>query len=125
LGAHVDKLDAAKHTPSYAKIKPLDLVVITDGAPNDPPEFELTKVLIDAASRIRNGRHHPNSMGVQFVQIGNNSLAAGNLSMLVQADTGHMVDTVPYKGPGSISPDMLVRILLGALHPNIRAQRHS
>ena len=32
-----------------------------------------------------------------------------------------MVDTVPYAGPGSISPDKLVRILLGGLHPNIRA----
>lgn len=32
-----------------------------------------------------------------------------------------MVDTVPYAGPGSISPDKLERILLGGLHPNVRA----
>lgn len=33
-----------------------------------------------------------------------------------------MVDTVPYAGAGSISADKLERILLGGLHPNIRAQ---
>ena len=31
-----------------------------------------------------------------------------------------MVDTVSYADPGSISPDKLVRILLGGLHTNIR-----
>jgi hypothetical protein len=33
-----------------------------------------------------------------------------------------MVDTVPYAGAGTISPDKLERILLGGLRPNIRAQ---
>ena len=34
LAAHIDKLDAVKGTDAYAKIKPLDLIVITDGAPS-------------------------------------------------------------------------------------------
>lgn len=122
LNDHIDKLEAAKNTDAYGKIKPLDLIVITDGAPNDPPEFELTKMLVEAAARIKNNRYHPNSMGVQFVQIGNDPGAAQSLPKLLQADTGHMVDTVPYAGPGTISPDKLERILLGGLHPNIRAQ---
>jgi hypothetical protein len=31
---HIDKLEAAKNTDVYGKIKPLDLIVITDGAPS-------------------------------------------------------------------------------------------
>lgn len=34
LNAHVDKLDAVKGTTAYAAIKPLDVIVITDGAPS-------------------------------------------------------------------------------------------
>ncbi|KAG5643879.1 hypothetical protein DXG03_009509 [Asterophora parasitica] len=117
------KLDAAKGTAAYAAIKPLDLIVITDGVPNDPPEFELTQVLVKIGQRIKSGPHHPNSLGAQFVQIGSDPAAAVNLPKLLQADTGHIVDSVPYKGPGSISPDKLERILLGGLHPNIRAQQ--
>jgi len=121
LGAHVDKLNAAKGTPAYGTLKPLDLICITDGESNDPAPDELVNKLIEAGNKIKAGPHHPNSMGVQFVQIGNDAKIKALLDLLVQADTGHMVDTVPYAGPGSISPDKLVRILLGGLHPNIRA----
>ncbi|GLB43328.1 putative von Willebrand factor type A domain [Lyophyllum shimeji] len=123
LNAHMDRLDAVKGQQAYAEIKPLDLIVITDGVPNDPPQFELTDVLVKLGRRIKNDKHHPNSLGVQFVQIGSDPAAAVNLPKLVQADTGHIVDTVPYAGPGTISPDKLERILLGGLHPNIRAQQ--
>jgi hypothetical protein len=34
LGAHLDKLNAAKGTPAYGQIKPLDLICITDGEPS-------------------------------------------------------------------------------------------
>ncbi|TFK34501.1 hypothetical protein BDQ12DRAFT_689699 [Crucibulum laeve] len=125
LNAHVDRLDAAKGTNAYAEIKPLDLICITDGAPNDEDAYELTKMLVAAGNRIKGGAqpHHPNSMGVQFVQIGDDANAKVALQKLVQADTGNMVDTVPYAGPGTISPDKLERILLGGLHPNVRAQQ--
>ncbi|KAF8636271.1 hypothetical protein AX16_011041 [Volvariella volvacea WC 439] len=123
LGAHIDKLNAAKGTSAYGEIKPLDMICITDGEPNDDEAHELTKMLIEAGNKIKAGPHHPNSLGVQFVQIGGDANAAAALAKLVQADTGNIVDTVPYSGPGSISPDKLERILLGGLHPNIRAQR--
>ncbi|KAG5652532.1 hypothetical protein H0H81_004689 [Sphagnurus paluster] len=123
MNAHLDRLDAVKGTQAYAEIKPLDVICITDGVPNDPAEFELTQVLIKIGQRIRAGPHHPNSLGIQFVQIGSDPAAAINLPKLLQADTGNIVDSVPYAGPGSISPDKLERILLGGLHPNIRAQR--
>ena len=34
LGAHLDKLNAAKGTAGYGQIKPLDLICITDGEPS-------------------------------------------------------------------------------------------
>jgi uncharacterized protein YegL len=123
LGAHIDKLNAAKGTPAYGQIKPVDMICITDGEPNDDDAHELTKMLIEAGKKIKAGPHHPNSLGVQFVQIGGDVKAAAALAKLVQADTGGIVDTVPYSGPGSISPDKLERILLGGMHPNIRQQR--
>jgi hypothetical protein len=79
--------------------------------------------------------HHPNSMGVQFVQIGGDAKAAEALDklaklnhkvmhptpvrvldMVADNDLQGMVDTVLYAGPRSISGDKL-----GGLHPNVRA----
>ncbi|KAF8664854.1 hypothetical protein AX16_000695 [Volvariella volvacea WC 439] len=124
LSAHIDKLNAANGTPSYGEIKPLDMIALpTESRVHDDNEHELTKVLIEVGKKLKAGPHHPNSLGIQFVQIGGDKAAAQALAKLMEADTGNIVDTVPYSGPGSISPDKLERILLGGLHPNIRAQR--
>lgn len=124
LNAHIDALNAAVGTPAYVTTKPFNLIVITDGVATDAlPEFELTGVLVNIGARLAAAPHHPNSLGVQFVQIGSDARAAEALPRLVAANTGHIVDTVPWLGPGSLSPDRLERILLGALHPNIRAIR--
>jgi len=55
---------------------------------DDPEPFELTKMLIQAGARIKKGPHHPNSLGVQFVQIGSDPAAATSLPKLIVADTG-------------------------------------
>lgn len=122
LDAHVAKLNAAKGTEAYGTIKPLDLICITDGEPTDDAASELGKMLIEVADQIRTKPpHHPNSLGVQFLQIGGEQKARDALVKLTQLDTGNMVDTVPYAGAGSITAERIERILLGALHPNIRA----
>ena len=78
-------------------------------------------------------------MGVQFVQIGDEEEAKEALKMLVMGDNGvrcavhsaaldvsdlklliqSIVDTVPYRGV--LTPERLQRILLGGIHPNVRA----
>ncbi|KAJ7060956.1 hypothetical protein C8F01DRAFT_1141397 [Mycena amicta] len=116
------RLEDAVDTPSYSEIKPLDLICFTDGASNDEPSMELGKVLVEISALFRAGRHHPNWMGIQFVQIGDDTEATAALARLTQLDTGSIVDTVPYAGPGSLTPAQMERILLGGLHPNIRAQ---
>jgi hypothetical protein len=124
FSAHIDTLDRTVGTPEYATVMPLNIVCITDGAANDPePENDLRAVLVAVGARLAAARHHPNSLGVQFVQVGSDADAADMLQELLRLDTGHIVDTVPWLGPGSLSPDRLERILLGGLHPNIRAIR--
>jgi len=124
FNAHIDTLDRTVGTPEYANVMPLNIVCITDGAANDPePENELGAVVVAVGARLAAARHHPNSLGVQFVQVGSDAGAAAMLQALLRLNTGNIVDTVPWEGPGSLSPARLERILLGGLHPNIRAIR--
>ncbi|KJA24876.1 hypothetical protein HYPSUDRAFT_85703 [Hypholoma sublateritium FD-334 SS-4] len=119
LKKHLDEqiaiLNAKIGSPEYTKIRPLDIVVVTDGRPDDKPEDSIA----DAEQEIKAKRHHPNSIGIQFVQIGNDEQAKEALQALSygSAKVG-MVDTVKYDG--SLSPEKLERILLGGIHPSLR-----
>lgn len=94
-------------------------------------------VLLKACTRLKSSRHHPNCIGLQFVQIGSDPKAIPVLKKLTGADVGvsslwvsliaelnnksqNMVDTVPYDGV--LTSEKLMRILLGGIHPNVRAQ---
>ncbi|TFK47852.1 hypothetical protein OE88DRAFT_754133 [Heliocybe sulcata] len=115
LDAQISKLDPAIGRPEYADIKPLDIIIITDGKPTDQPEV----VVEEAAAHLQDRHHHPNCIGIQFVQIGHKMRAASALAKLINCKNGNMVDTVPYTA--TLDSDRLRRILLGGLHPNIRA----
>lgn len=114
LKDHMTELEKTVNTPQYYKLKPLDIIVLTDGIPSDDPH----KVLVDAVARMRAAKHHPNSIGVQIVQIDKDDQAVGMLKKLMDG-VGNMVDTVPYDGV--LTPARLERILLGGLHPTVRA----
>ena len=124
-------------TPAYGQIKPVDIIVLTDGVPTDDP----ASVIQAAARRLDEGLHHPNAVGIQFLQIGNEEGADQELMALCQGPVRvslqfhqpvvayesdfrfryqGMVDTVPYVT--TFTPDRLKRVLLGALHPSIRAK---
>ena len=93
-------------------------------------------VLEKWAAHLDARRHHPNAVGVQFVQIGNEmrcreallALTRGNVRVstrefpfkycLSRALLQNMVDTVPYNG--AITQGRLTRILLGAVKPSVR-----
>lgn len=88
---------------------------------------------------MRAAKHHPNSIGVQIVQIDKDDQAVGMLKKLMDGvgvrvalifirhnwtlkrvgTWQNMVDTVPYDGV--LTPARLERILLGGLHPTVRA----
>ncbi|KAG9036861.1 hypothetical protein FRB95_007706 [Tulasnella sp. JGI-2019a] len=114
LGEYIGKLDAAIGKPEYEKMKLLDLICITDGEPTDDPE----PVLLKWAAYLKSKKHHPNQVGVQFVQVGNVATATTALLKLASLDTNGIVDTVPFNG--SFTPERLVRVLLGGVMPNMR-----
>ncbi|KAM6501918.1 hypothetical protein JOM56_001895 [Amanita muscaria] len=119
---HLDRIDSAvRESPEkYSKIPPLDIIVLTDGMPTDKGEDEPSKVVAKAVKRLNDSHYHPNTMGVQIVQIANEEKAKKMLRDLVVGDNGRIVDTVPYAGV--VDSEKLLRILLGGVHPNIRSQ---
>ncbi|KAF8976522.1 hypothetical protein BDQ17DRAFT_1441071 [Cyathus striatus] len=110
LNAHIDKLEKAKNTQQYANIKPLILVVITDGAPTDGYEYELSRVLMSISTRLVTCCHHPEFNGHPALEV------------LTQLNTNGMVDAISSADLGSLSPDKLGQLMLGGVHPNVRAK---
>ncbi|QRV93636.1 phospholipase [Ceratobasidium sp. AG-Ba] len=119
LGDYIRKLDAAVNTPAYGAIKPLDLIVIADGEPTDDPKPVLEKW----AGHLDARKHHPNIVGIQFVQIGDVASATAALIELTKGKVRIMVDTVPYNG--NFAPEKLAQVLLGAVMPSIRAKQNA
>lgn len=93
LGAIISKLNNAAGTTDYGNIKPVDIIVLTDGAPTDDPGA----VIQDAARRLDEGKHHLNCVGIQFVQIGNDNGADRALQALC-------------KGPVRVSKPQLLAV---------------
>jgi len=100
-------------------IKPVNYIVLTDGAPTDDPE----SVIVAAARRL-DARHFPVSqVGIQFVQIGNSPQAA---EFLAELDDGlaaihgirDIVDTTPYTG-SQLTAEILTKILLGGINRRV------
>ncbi|KAF9450503.1 hypothetical protein P691DRAFT_758097 [Macrolepiota fuliginosa MF-IS2] len=125
LNEQIDRLDIVQRTGGYASEPPLDIIVLTDGVPNhnSPP----APVIEVAAKRLKDNKHHPNVIGIQFVQIGNDPAAEPTLLSLIHGPNNDMVDTVSYRlyagqtPDGKLTSDVLERIILGGLHPNLRA----
>ena len=99
-------------------VKPLNVIVITDGAPSDDVE----SVLISAAKKLDNMDADPWQLGVQFVQVGNERGAREHLEGLDNelATQGggcrDIVDTVPYTPGAELSADMILKVVLGAVN---------
>lgn len=119
------------------KVKPINIVVITDGTsmalrygpselmyspragePTDDPE----SVIVQAARRLDEGKFPLSQVGIQFVQIGSDHQAAKALAELddgLSAAHGvrDIVDTFPYTAEGSqLTVDNLTKILLGGIN---------
>lgn len=100
-------------------VKPLNIIVITDGRPSDDPE----SVIIEAAKKLDAMEAQPWQVGIQFIQVGRDADAA---EALQQLDDGlsersggirDMVDTVPFsKAHGELSADGIMKVVLGAVN---------
>jgi len=60
------RLEQTLVDPASPRVKPINFIVITDGAPTDDPE----SVITTAARRLDNNNFPLSQVGIQFVQIG-------------------------------------------------------
>jgi hypothetical protein len=124
LLAYLANLETAKareiggDTKAMRAIKPVNYIVLTDGAPTDDPE----DVIVTAARRLDRGNFPTTQVGIQFVQIGDSRQAADFLAELdndLSANHGirDIVDTTPYIG--KLDAEILTKILLGGINRRV------
>ncbi|EHY60401.1 hypothetical protein HRR83_000162 [Exophiala dermatitidis] len=101
-------------------VKPLNIIVITDGVPSDDVE----SVIVSAARKLDAMGAEPWQVGVQFFQVGSEPEAAENLRELDDALSGEyhirdMVDTVPFTGEHGqgqqLTAQGLLKVCLGSV----------
>ncbi|KAK2629161.1 hypothetical protein QTJ16_002264 [Diplocarpon rosae] len=106
------------------EMKPLNLIVLTDGVPSDDVE----SVLLSAAKKLDKLEAPPFQVGVQFFQVGNEDGAKealeeldDGLSELVEGGVRDIVDTVTWTGGRSLpdggvglSGDGILKAVLGS-----------
>ncbi|RDW85845.1 hypothetical protein BP5796_04170 [Coleophoma crateriformis] len=117
------------------EMKPLNLIVLTDGVPSDDVE----SVLLSAAKKLDRLDAPPFQIGVQFFQVGNEEGAKealqeldDDLSELVEGGVRDMVDTVTWTGGAAASEggvgltgEGILKALLGAVVRRLDRKRAS
>ncbi|GAB7351776.1 hypothetical protein MBLNU459_g2351t1 [Dothideomycetes sp. NU459] len=109
-------------------VKPLNVIVVTDGAPSDDVEA----ALIGAARRLDRLDAPAWQVGVQFFQVGRDPDASRHLRMLddelaeiAGESLRDMVDTVPFRGAEgeTLSGDGILKVVLGAVNRRLDRKR--
>lgn len=134
LGPYVRNYErAVKRTsdPDNCGVKPVNMIVITDGCPTDDPESHI----IALAKKLDKLEAPPHQVGIQFFQVGSDRSAAEALKELddglSQQGGGvrDMVDTVTWDGrDGSariLSADAILKVVLGAVVKRLDRRRIS
>ena len=111
------------------KVKPLNIIVITDGQASDDPE----SVIISAAKKLDALEAPPWQVGIQFFQVGKEEGAAEALrdldDGLVERGGGirDMVDTVPWSGTNGsgLNGEGIMKVVLGAVNRRLDRKRNS
>ncbi|KAG8775848.1 hypothetical protein FRC12_001237 [Ceratobasidium sp. 428] len=124
LTAYIIRLEAAKQKAGSVDfattgIKPLNLIVITDGEPSDDPK----SVIVAAARRLDTGRFPLTQVGVQFIQVGSDPRASQALRDLDDHISMHnnvrdIVDTRPFTGQ-PLTSELLITMLLGGINRRV------
>ncbi|KAM0276973.1 hypothetical protein ACHAQH_006208 [Verticillium albo-atrum] len=111
-------------------VKPINLIVITDGVPSDDVET----VLLNAAKKLDKIDAPPYQVGVQFFQVGNEEGARealkeldDGLAELVEGGVRDMVDTVTWTkgGDNTLSASNILKVVLGAVIKRLDRRRTS
>jgi hypothetical protein len=122
--------------PENCGVKPVNMIVITDGVPTDDPE----SVIISLARKLDALEAPPHQVGIQFFQVGKEPGAAEALRELDDGlaeragggDLRDMVDTVSWdrrrEGTAAarvLSADGILKVVLGAVVKRLDRRRIS
>lgn len=134
LGPYVTAFEravaAAGGDADAAGVKPVNLIVVTDGVPTDDPE----SVLLGLARRLDRANAPPYQVGVQFFQVGDEP---GAREALLELDDGiagevgagavrDMVDTTTWDGErGVLTADGILKAVLGGVVKRLDRRRIS
>jgi len=129
LKAYVRRYEAAARAAGgdpdgvdAAGLKPINVIVVTDGVPSDDPQ----SVIAAVARRLDRLDAPPHQVGVQFFQVGDEPGAAEALrelddALAEQQGVRDMVDTVTFNaavadGAPTLTADAVLKTVLGAVH---------
>ena len=120
--------ECAEKNNDFDAVKPLNIIVITDGVPTDDPE----SAIVDVARKLDKLEAPPWQVGIQFFQVGEESGAAEALQVLddeLKDENGvrDMVDTVPWRGANStgLNADGILKVVLGSVNKRLDRKRVS
>jgi hypothetical protein len=106
-------------------VKPLNIIVITDGVPSDDVEG----VIVNTAKKLDKYEADPWQVGIQFFQVGRDLEATGNLTDLddtlsKQHDIRDMVDTVPWSEEDGreLTAEGILKVVLGSVNKKLDRQ---
>ncbi|KAJ7512456.1 hypothetical protein B0H11DRAFT_2268501 [Mycena galericulata] len=122
--AQIDPDGTPRNAKTQEIIKRVNYIVITDGQATDDPKH----AIIDAAARLKAMKNLCLiQIGIQFVQIGNDSAATRALQELdddlaKEANIRDIVDTTPYSKLNPVTADGLIKVLLGGINRRIDQQ---
>lgn len=114
---YLDKLERAEAPQS--KPKPLNIIVITDGAPSSPSDLE--SAIVRAAKRLDALEAPAWQIGIQFFQVGGDQSATRSLMELDDSlkethNIRDMVDTVPWKAESGFDGVFILKVVTGAVN---------
>ncbi|KAF7558350.1 hypothetical protein G7046_g5820 [Stylonectria norvegica] len=110
----------ARKPDAMESIKPVNIIVITDGCPTDDPE----SIIVQHAKKLDKLEAPPYQVGIQFFQVGSEPGATRALRELDDdlADQGirDIVDTVTWDAAGAsrgcdLTADSILKVVLGAV----------
>jgi hypothetical protein len=123
--------DAIRRTgnPEDCGVKPINMIIITDGAATDDPE----SVIVSIARKLDNLEAPPHQIGIQFFQVGKDQEAARALRELDDGLAGltgvrDIVDTVSWDGRSGehvLSGEGILKVVLGAVVRRLDRRRNS
>ncbi|KAF9870491.1 hypothetical protein CkaCkLH20_11981 [Colletotrichum karsti] len=123
LKPYLQLLDKKKH--DIESVKPVNIIVVTDGAPSDDVE----STIITAAKKLDKLDAPLHQIGIQFFQVGNEPGAREALRELDDdlgdGDLRDMVDTVTWKNSvkGVLTADSILKVVLGAVVKRLDRRR--